>query len=122
MEPSDITKISEEEITSLTGGDDPYDDDVVLKKLFHQILSYCSNSRAGFKAEAVDTTGAGHAFVGGILNILASDPNLYKDEKRLREAVQFANACGAITVTERGAIPALPTKEAVLQILSKVSA
>lgn len=28
-------QISEEEITFLTGGDDPYDDDVVLKKLFH---------------------------------------------------------------------------------------
>ncbi|KAL4621732.1 hypothetical protein ACB092_06G250700 [Castanea dentata] len=135
---SDITKISEEEITFLTGGDDPYDDDVVLKKLFHPNLKLllvtdgaqgcryytklCRYSRAGFKAEAVDTTGAGHAFVGGILNILASDPNLYKDEKRLREAVQFANVCGAITVTKRGAIPALPTKEAVLQILSKVSA
>jgi hypothetical protein len=33
---------------------------------------------ASFKADAVDTTGAGDSFVGGILNILASDPNLYK--------------------------------------------
>ena len=33
---------------------------------------------AGFKVKAVDTTGAGDAFVGGILNILASNPNLYK--------------------------------------------
>jgi len=40
----------------------------------------------------------------------------------LKVAGQFANACGAITVTKRGAIPALPTKEAVLQILSQVSA
>lgn len=31
-------QISEEEITFLTGGDDPYDDDVVLKKLFHRNL------------------------------------------------------------------------------------
>jgi fructokinase len=44
-----------------------------------------------------------------------------QDEKRLREALAFANACGALTVTERGAIPALPTKEAVLQLLSKVT-
>lgn len=35
---SDITKISEEEVTFLTGGDDPYDDDVVLKKFFHPNL------------------------------------------------------------------------------------
>lgn len=33
---------------------------------------------AGFKVKAVDTTGAGDAFVGGILIILASNPNLYK--------------------------------------------
>ena len=31
-------QISEEEITFLTGGDDPYDDDVVLKKLSHPNL------------------------------------------------------------------------------------
>jgi len=33
----------------------------------------------------------------------------------------FANACGAVTVTERGAIPALPTKEAVLKLLGKAA-
>lgn len=45
-----------------------------------------------------------------------------QDEKRLREALFFANACGALTVTERGAIPALPTKDAVLRFLPKVAA
>lgn len=40
-----------------------------------------------------------------------------QDEKRLKKALYFANVCGALTVTERGAIPALPTKEAVLQFL-----
>lgn len=32
-------QISEDEITFLTGGDDPYDDNVVLTKLFHPNLS-----------------------------------------------------------------------------------
>lgn len=32
----------------------------------------------GVKVKAVDTTGAGDAFVGGILNSLAADLNLYK--------------------------------------------
>jgi fructokinase len=31
-------QINEEETAFLTGGDDPYDDDVVLKKLFHPNL------------------------------------------------------------------------------------
>ena len=32
------TQVSEDEITFLTGGDDPYDDNVVLNKLFHPKL------------------------------------------------------------------------------------
>lgn len=41
----------------------------------------------------------------------------WQNEKSLRKALYFANVCGAITVTERGAIPSLPTKETVLQFL-----
>jgi fructokinase len=44
--------------------------------------------------------------------------NLQKEEE-LRESLKFANACGALTVTERGAIPALPTKETVLNAILK---
>jgi len=44
---------------------------------------------------------------------------LTQDEERLREALMFANACGALTVKVRGAIPALPTKEAVHEALLK---
>lgn len=36
---------------------------------------------------------------------------------KLRDAIFFANGCGAVTVTEKGAIPALPTKDAVLELL-----
>ncbi|KAL1357475.1 hypothetical protein HN51_009376 [Arachis hypogaea] len=130
---ADVIKISEEEITFLTGGDDPYDDNVVLKKLFHPNLKllivtegssgcryYTKEFRGkvgGVKVKPVDTTGAGDAFVGGFLYNLASDPSILQDEKRLRKALYFANVCGAITVTERGAIPAMPTKEAILQFL-----
>lgn len=45
----------------------------------------------------------------------------WQDEKKLREALRFANACGAITVTERGAIPAMPTKEVVLRCLAQIA-
>ncbi|XP_057446322.1 probable fructokinase-7 [Lotus japonicus] len=130
---ADIIKISEDEITFLTGGEDPYDDNVVLTKLFHPNLKllivtegsagcryYTKEFRgrvAGVKVKPVDTTGAGDAFVSGILYSIASDLSIFQDEKRLRKALYFANVCGAITVTERGAIPALPTKEAVLQFL-----
>ncbi|CAL0315980.1 unnamed protein product [Lupinus luteus] len=130
---ADVIKINEDEITFLTGGDDPYDDNVVLKKLFHPNLKllivtegsegcryYTKDFRgrvAGVKVKPVDTTGAGDAFVGGFIYSIASDQNVLKNEKRLREALHFANVCGAITVTDRGAIPSLPTKEAVLQFM-----
>lgn len=135
---ADIIKISEEEITFLTDGDDAYDDNVVFKKLYRPNLKLLLVTEGaegcryytkefhgrvnGIKVTAVDTTGAGDAFVGGVLNALASNPHLYKDEKKLRETLHFANGCGAITVTEKGAIPALPTKAAVFKILDGVTA
>ncbi|XP_076936942.1 putative fructokinase-6, chloroplastic [Bidens hawaiensis] len=134
---ADIIKISEEEIAFLTNGEDPYDDNVVCK-LYHPNLKLLlvtegpdgcryytkefSGRVKGLKVEPVDTTGAGDAFVAGVLSKLAADVSLLKDEHRLREALSFANACGAITVTERGAIPALPTSEAVTNALLKAVA
>jgi len=40
-----------------------------------------------------------------------------QDEPRLREVLKFANACGAITTTQKGAIPALPKEEAALKLI-----
>ncbi|OIW07991.1 hypothetical protein TanjilG_20092, partial [Lupinus angustifolius] len=77
---------------------------------------------AGIKVKTVDTTGDGDAFVSGFFYSIASDRSIFQDEKRLRKALYFANVCGAITVSDRGAIPALPTKEDVLQFLIEVAA
>ncbi|KAK3426370.1 probable fructokinase-6, chloroplastic [Eucalyptus grandis] len=133
-EIADIIKISEEEISFLTKGEDPYDD-AVVRKLYHPNLKLLlvtegpdgcryytkdfSGRVKGLKVDAVDTTGAGDAFVAGILSQLAVDLSLLQEEDRLRDALKFANACGALTVTERGAIPALPTREVVLNTLLK---
>ncbi|XP_039127530.1 probable fructokinase-6, chloroplastic isoform X2 [Dioscorea cayenensis subsp. rotundata] len=131
-EAADIIKISEEEISFLTKGEDPYDD-AVVRKLFHPNLKlllvtegqygcryYSEDFQGrigGLKVDAVDTTGAGDAFVAGILSQVADDFSLLQDEGKLRKALMFANACGGLTVMERGAIPALPTREAVLDAM-----
>uniref|UniRef100_UPI0005C8472D probable fructokinase-6, chloroplastic n=1 Tax=Fragaria vesca subsp. vesca TaxID=101020 RepID=UPI0005C8472D len=133
-ETADIIKISEEEISFLTEGEDPFDETVV-RKLYHPNLNLLlvtegpdgcryytkefSGRVKGMKVDAVDTTGAGDAFVAGILSQLAVDLSLIQNEDKLRDALLFANACGASTVTGRGAIPALPTREAVLDVMLK---
>jgi fructokinase len=113
---------------------DDDDDETVLNCLWHPDLKLllvthgadgCRYYTPSFKGkvaslqvQAVDTTGAGDAFVAGLLSKLVQDFSLLQNEARLRQALQFANACGAITTTERGAIPALPDTHTVLRSLS----
>ena len=66
---------------------------------------------------AVDTTGAGDGFVAGLLKGLLEHPLAVRDEALLRSICRYANAVGALTTTERGAIPALPTAARVAELL-----
>jgi len=65
----------------------------------------------GFAVKPVDTTGAGDAFNGALAVALARG-------EQLVEAVRYANAVGALTVTRLGAQSSLPTEEQVRQFLS----
>ncbi len=56
---------------------------------------------SGFPVAIKDTVAAGDAFNGALAVGLVSG-------KSLMEAVQFANAAGALTVTKEGAIPSVP--------------
>ena len=42
-----------------------------------------------------------------------------QNEEKLREALKFSNACGAICTTQKGAIPALPTVAAAQELIAK---
>ncbi len=64
-----------------------------------------------FKVEAIDTTAAGDAFIGGFASALLR--NLEIDE-----AVKYANACGALAATKFGAQPSLPTKDEIEKFIS----
>ena len=66
--------------------------------------------------EAVDTTGAGDAFIGCLLqqiSSLANPESIITATSVLENMVERANRAGAITTTNYGAIPALPTYEDV---------
>ena len=65
--------------------------------------------------QAVDTTAAGDAFIGGLLASLARDDvtcetlaDWLADEARLTEALTFACRCGAFAATRAGAFVSLP--------------
>jgi len=62
--------------------------------------------------KALDTTGAGDAFIGCLLYQLSreTDPhNIGKEPDRFREMITLANKAGALTTTGYGAIVSLPT-------------
>lgn len=66
----------------------------------------------GLSVNMKDTTGAGDTFNGALTKQLA-------DNKPLEEAVYFANAAAALSVTERGAQGGMPSKQAVIDFIEK---
>ncbi|KAL6342584.1 hypothetical protein AAG906_012443 [Vitis piasezkii] len=130
-EKAEVIKVSDVELEFLTGSD-KVDDETALSlwhpglKLFLVTLGekgcryYTKNFHGaveGFHVKTVDTTGAGDSFVGALLCKIVDDQSVLEDEARLREVLKFANACGAITTTKKGAIPALPAEADVLSLL-----
>jgi len=59
-----------------------------------------------YKVDAVDTTAAGDTFCGSLAVALV-------EGKSLKEALQFANAAAAISVTRLGAQPSAPEREEI---------
>ena len=127
---ADLAKMSEEELAFLTGETDLA---AGARALWHDRLKLLVVTRGaagcayftreshgalpGFPIEAVDTTGAGDGFVAGVLAGLL-DHDLRWDQPILEQALRLGNAVGALTATQRGAIPALPTRAAVNAFLA----
>ena len=87
------------------GGDGTYISSTNLKKTVTSIA-----------VEPVDTTGAGDAFIGCLLRQISSlaDPKeILRETVILENMIEKANKAGAITTTNFGAIPALPTYKEV---------
>lgn len=67
---------------------------------------------AGFRVKAVDTTAAGDTFNGALVTAMLED-------KPLNEAILFAHASAAISVTRKGAQPSIPTRQEALEFLNQ---
>jgi fructokinase len=126
-----VVKLSDDELEFLTGHRQP----AAARQLWHDRLRLITVTRGSVgsvwltrdrmgevpstKVAAVDTTGAGDAFMAGLLAGLLAEPEALNEPKRLEPICIFANAMGAITTTARGAIPALPDRAAVHAFLSQ---
>lgn len=65
------------------------------------------------EVDAIDTTGAGDAFVGGFA------AGLVKFKKNVIEAAHFANAVAALAVTQPGTAAAMPTAREIARFLRR---
>jgi len=125
---ADLVKLSSEELAFLTGSSDP----ASARQLWHDRLrllvvtlgaagcAYLTRHGEGcvpgFPVRVVDTTGAGDGFVAGLLVGLLEHGGEWSQET-IERALRLANAVGALVCTRRGAIPALPTRQRVMQFL-----
>ncbi len=115
----DVLTPNEGEARALTGQDDPAEAAQILLARGARRVIITLGSRGAwlrdaktakafpaFPVEAVDSTGAGDAFNGALACALA-------EGRPLEEAIVFANAAGALTVTRRGAQDALPARREI---------
>ncbi|MEM6517864.1 MAG: carbohydrate kinase [Cyanobacteria bacterium P01_D01_bin.71] len=70
-----------------------------------------------FAIAAVETTGAGDAFLAGMIYQLIAHNWHFANPSQATKAVQFANAMGALTTLKPGAIAAQPTVDELLDFL-----
>lgn len=71
------------------------------------------------EVRAVDTTGAGDAFVAGLLAGLAQHWPLTSDSA-WQQTIHQALACGALATTARGAMTALPDSATLKAFSSQI--
>lgn len=120
---ADILKFSEEELTLLTNTTTleeathvitaQYPEKLIIVTLGKDGAVYYFNGKSqlvpGKALQPVDTTGAGDAFVSGLLAGL-SEVSDWKNEDALVSVIRKANASGALATTAKGAMAALPNK------------
>ncbi len=119
-----IVKVSAEELEFLTGGSDAmalFRPQTLILAVTHGAEGATLYTREqeifmpAFAVNAVDTTGAGDAFMAALISGVLEAGESLADQ--LAEIGRFACAAGAITTMTKGAIPALPTRHQLYEFL-----
>ena len=119
---ADILKLSDEELLWLADDDSkPWQQALKALQRFPAPLKIITRGKQGgvviyqdktvtfpgYIVVSIDTTGAGDAFMAGLLAWLARHG--MPEFSKLSPMISQASACGALATTRKGAIPALPT-------------
>lgn len=125
-----IVKVSDEELEFITG---IHDENEAIQSLFLgnvKVVIYTKGSdgaavylkngntlnHAGYKVNAVDTTGAGDAFIGAVISRILESPTLdliHLFENEGEAILAFSNRVAAMVTTKYGAINSLPSIQEV---------
>lgn len=129
IELADVVKFSDDELMYLTDTDslqaglkaiEGYNNTLVLvtQGAKGALVVFENQQRllAGQAVKPVDTTGAGDAFVGGLLAKLSQTTD-WVNQQTIESAVKWANGCGALATTQKGAMTALPTQQALIEYI-----
>ena len=132
-----IVKVSDEELEFITS---IKDEEEALKSLFVgnvEVVIYTKGTNGSefitkgrtihvpsFKVKVEDTTGAGDSYIGSLLYQVAQTVDTLEafiqlDEEKVMDMMTFSAATAALTVSKKGAIAALPTKEDVIEMMSR---
>jgi fructokinase len=129
----DLLKVSEEEMRFLTGREDLESGIQALYELGPELVAVTRGpwgaavynghevlELPAYRVPAIDTTGCGDAFVAATLVHLVETSADIADlgREELEDIFSFASAAAAITATAEGAIPALPGREEVEELLT----
>lgn len=124
LQLADVVKLSEEERRLISGKTQNDRDICALAKEYEIAMLLVTKGAegvvvcyrgqvhhfAGMSVNCVDSTGAGDAFVAGLLTGLSST-GLSTDEREMRRIIDLAQRCGALAVTAKGAMTVLPCRQ-----------
>ena len=134
LEYCDILKISDNEITWLTGEEDYSAGVAWINSRYHIPLVLVSMGKEGSRAyyqgnmvevapflqeNTIETTGAGDTFCGCVLHYICEHGVEGLTESGLKEMLVFANAAASVITTRKGALRVMPEREDVEDVISR---
>ncbi len=108
-DPSEISKVlAKQPDVIITNGANPINWYINDKKGSNEVIRHSS--------KVIDTTGAGDAFLAGLISryYFDSNPN---DLSKIKEYIEFASVCGLLTCFGEGAIEQQPHEKSVYKFL-----